>query len=307
MRREKVLSVFPTELFLDTNCGSPTAIAFSLCGCWLSIGMQSGIVGILEIESCRFVKALNIHSPFCSHLGAIISIRWITESSSVSAKHIAISSLPFGLKPWEEPGGDFLPLSHVAPSLGVQLCFHASGLLRAYFNGIYPLFSVLLFDGGALISSLYRHELKLLIESPSSGKIFTCDLNLSLNGTTFQVLNQLSVHWNGMENELNYVSEKLSFLGRKWKENSRVICPKLILLKGLLVAYEIPMSPIEFLHSVALGGQWHECATTHFSQHWNEQSIVRLKSSIEAVNKSLIWTFQFCLVPVVKKMLVRCR
>lgn len=98
------------------------------------------------------------------------------------------------------------------------------------------------------------------------------------------------------------LEDTVSSLSKKWKDCLKTLSPKITLLQGLLTGYEMKMTPIEFLHSVTLCGLWHPVAHTSFSQHWNEQGISRLNSSIDSTTKYILRCLQFKIYPMIINM-----
>jgi hypothetical protein len=110
-----------------------------------------------------------------------------------------------------------------------------------------------------------------------------------------------------MEVNISQLYETILSVEKKWKDNNRIIPSKLNLLETLLKGYEIDMNSIQFLYTVSLSGKWHPAAIAHFSQHWNDQGIARLKSDIDSSTKYTIRVFQLQILPLAINLQLRCR
>jgi len=95
--------------------------------------------------------------------------------------------------------------------------------------------------------------------------------------------------------------------GRKWKDATRVVLPKLQLLQTVLDGYQLPMSPVQFMYMVAQCGMWHPAALASFSQHWNEQGISRLRSAVDSTSAAIVRTLQLKAIPTATNVCLRCR
>ncbi len=95
--------------------------------------------------------------------------------------------------------------------------------------------------------------------------------------------------------------------GRIWRDACKVIIPKVSLLKVLLESYQLRLTPVQFMHSISLCGMWHPAAATAFSQHWNDQGITRLKSTIDSAAVSVVNTLSLRASPLITKVSLSCR
>ena len=107
--------------------------------------------------------------------------------------------------------------------------------------------------------------------------------------------------------DLAKLQDMVSNHGKKWKDATRVILPKLSLLQGVLDSYQLPMSPVQFMYVVAQCGLWHPAALSSFSQHWNDQGIARLRSTIDSTSNAIVRTLQLKAIPVATNVCLRCR
>lgn len=94
------------------------------------------------------------------------------------------------------------------------------------------------------------------------------------------------------------VDEHIGAMCKKWKECTKLIPLKLSLLKSLIDGYQLNMTTVEFLQSIAVCGMWHPAASTSFSQHWNEQGISRLRSGIDSTSRYIIRSLQLKVMPI---------
>jgi hypothetical protein len=101
-----------------------------------------------------------------------------------------------------------------------------------------------------------------------------------------------------MDEILGTLSESVAGLEKKWKDLNKVVLAKLSLLDKLLQDYQMDMSPIDFLYTVSLCGQWHPAAVAHFSQHWSDQGIARLKSDVDSSSKLVVRVLQLECLPL---------
>jgi len=94
---------------------------------------------------------------------------------------------------------------------------------------------------------------------------------------------------------------------RKWKEACKTVLPKLGLLQTVLDGYQIKMSPIHFMYSVCHSGLWHPAAILSFSQHYNEQGLNRLRSSIDSATNLIMKILQIRIQSVATNIILRCK
>jgi len=75
----------------------------------------------------------------------------------------------------------------------------------------------------------------------------------------------------------------------------------------VLDGYQIKMSPIHFMYSICHSGLWHPAAVLSFSQHYNEQGLNRLRSSIDSTTSLIMKTLQIRIQSVATNVLLRCK
>jgi hypothetical protein len=123
----------------------------------------------------------------------------------------------------------------------------------------------------------------------------------------FLWLEQAASLQTGVEAGLARLLDLVSGCGRKWKDALKVVLPKLGLLKGLLDTYQLSMSPLEFCYSISMCGLWHPAAATAFSQHWNEQGLMRLRVAVDSSSRSVIRQLQMRALPIATNALLAAR
>jgi hypothetical protein len=108
--------------------------------------------------------------------------------------------------------------------------------------------------------------------------------------------------------ELSLSLSLISACEKKWKEINKVLLMKLSLLTSLIQGYEMDMSTLEFLYvSCLCGNAWHPAAAAHFSQHYNEQGIAKLKSEINSHSKYILKVLQLQLLPLAQNLNFKAR
>ena len=107
--------------------------------------------------------------------------------------------------------------------------------------------------------------------------------------------------------DLTKLQDMVSNHGRKWKEATRVILPKLSLLQGVLDGYQLSMNPVQFMYVISQCGLWHPAVQASFSQHWNEQGISRLRSAVDSTSNAIVRTLQLKAIPTATNVCLRCR
>eukprot|EP00981_Chlorochromonas_danica_P001691 scaffold369_cov177-Ochromonas_danica.AAC.24 len=92
---------------------------------------------------------------------------------------------------------------------------------------------------------------------------------------------------------------------RKWKESLKVLPMKLSLATTLFTStYEMNWSVPEIFLSLTTCGQWHPALPVIFSQHWNDQSIQRLRSNIDSTTRGILRYLRCRLLPRVHDIML---
>lgn len=103
------------------------------------------------------------------------------------------------------------------------------------------------------------------------------------------------------------IKDTQNTMTRKWREALRVLPPKVELMNSALRGYEMNNGVVDFLHSVVLCGLWHPVASVIFTQHWNEQSLSRLRSTVSSTLKYIQRTIQLQIIPSIESMITLTR
>ena len=218
----------------------------------------------------------------------------------------------------------------------VLLSMDASNHLNGYLFGVYHILSVNcqpmvrqslkakleMIGGSYSITGFFlagqwgrgRDDTSTATMSPSSS---SCGITRWVQKLSIPYLRCVQCRFKGLEHivsihlaiqvDLAKLQDMVSNHGRKWKDATRVILPKLSLLQSVLDSYQLPMSPVQFMYVVAQCGLWHPAALSSFSQHWNEQGIARLRSTIDSTSNALVRTLQLKAIPVATNVCLRCR
>lgn len=109
-----------------------------------------------------------------------------------------------------------------------------------------------------------------------------------------------------ISHDIDKMTQLVTNMDKKWKDIHKTMFAKLSLLQTLLTGYELNVSPLEFLYTVALCGKWHPASVTHFSSHWNDQGILRLRSDIDSTTKNMLKSIHQVATSAVN-LNVRCR
>ena len=205
----------------------------------------------------------------------------------------------------------------------IMLSLNANRELSGYIFGIYPLFSILtnsidrIVGGGTQLNGVYvvsPEDLRERIEGHSGVNINRVRNILKLSAKSLSCSNccfrwlehSASLHLM-IHADFSKLHDMVISHSRKWKDSTRVIIPKLSLLQGVLDGYQMGMTPVQFMYTVAHCGLWHPAALTAFSQHWNDQGISRLRSAVEATSSSIRKSLQMRAIPIATNIALRCR
>lgn len=215
-------------------------------------------------------------------------------------------------------------------AMDLMLTISQDGILNGLIFGIYPFFSI---DLSNISSSLINNKILLLTEPLMCSSSYdvngivlssslekysdsnnSSDINMAFIVPMFETLTgrytyhqqccQLSLI---IQSDVNKLADIVSNASKKWKEATRVIVPKLSLLQDTLDGYELAFTPVEFMYTVSLCGQWHPAAQAAFPSHWNEQGLARLKSAIDLTSIAIIKMLQMRAIPICTNILLRSR
>ena len=217
--------------------------------------------------------------------------------------------------------------SHIVESFfrstesSIMISLDANRELSGFIFGVYPLFSINLsmvesIVGGALnltgiffVSSL-AEQLQEMTANEMMPTRSVQKLNipmLSCSNCRFRWIEHAASLHLMIHADISKLQDMIANHSRKWKDSTRVIIPKLSLLQGVLDGYQIPMTPVQFMYTIAHCGLWHPAALTSFSQHWNDQGIARLRSAVDATSLTIIKSLQMRAVSIATNIALRCR
>lgn len=300
-------------------------LRFSPNGKYLSVLFTSNEIALINVELGK--SFLSFPSGEDASGNVCVSFEWTKLETVGPFDDFAIGSSlnflfeKFGMKEYQEAGvGDqsdkLLSFSEVYGDLErcLLLTLCNTGTLVAYSYGIFPLFTVNLQKISRSIrsfSGLSRSpsgELLGWIGDSANNKIAfeTCafPLFIAKNISKLERFASLAIYF---EDAIARFREMILVCGRKWKESTKTIIPKLMLMKSLLDGYEIAMNPVEFMYSISVCGLWHPAAVNAFTQHWNDQGLLRLKFSIDATSKFVLSTLQLRCFPLLTNLILYIR
>lgn len=174
--------------------------------------------------------------------------------------------------------------------------YECNKTLRFYQSGIRPILQLQLDRVNKFISQNQKGD-NILGFCKSSEHDFIVDVIICNFNEKFASAWKMSKLISSIQSSLKSIDETTTSLNKRWKESTRVLPAKLLLLKALLHGYQYEGDVFDFFASVCLCGLWHPAAQATFSQHWNEQGLARLRSSLDSTTKYIIRTIQFKLLP----------
>ncbi|KAJ1409501.1 hypothetical protein B484DRAFT_403196 [Ochromonadaceae sp. CCMP2298] len=322
-----------------------SALSFSPGGKYLSVGCAEGGLFLLDIEAAQLLPARFAGGGAPLDAGPVLALAWQGLASAAYAAAgngqgsggAADRSWVFGgLHQVERAGmqeqgdpnaaeasGGQAPQGELALQLALseqlQMALTTSGLLHCHVLGVFPLFRLQL----QLARDMQLRGAELLLPSPDSlgspslllacsaasapaQQVWRLPLGVELRAD-FLWLEQAASLQTGVEAGLARLLDLVAGCGRKWKDALKVVLPKLGLLQGLMDTYQLAMSPLEFCFSISLCGLWHPAAATAFSQHWNEQGLVRLRAAVDSSSRSVIRQLQMRALPIATNALLAAR
>lgn len=330
---EKVLSKSTADLTISGS--NPTKLSFNTSGKVLGIGCDNGELGVLGIESMQVVtsfkgdKNVSNNSPIIYlvwQLGgsnANNDIKQALEKTWINGGINAVARA--GMEEYFEPGvGESYEIDPIESffkdaEYNILIALNSDGVLTGHIFGIFPLFTVNLFNQMDMINILI----------PIQGYSFPISIGIPIentNNTTAISIDSFILKCDGLVNnqhyywcehkatlmlmiqsDLNKLHDMVIGCGKKWKDAGNVIIPKLGLLQSVLDGYQLQMSPVQFMYSIAHCGLWHPAAVASFSQHWNEQGLSRLRSAIDSTSRSIIKLLHLRAIPIATNISLRCR
>lgn len=313
-------------------------VKWNFTGNILGIAFENGNLGIVDIESAIFTPS----RQGSSQKHRISDLNWTSFGQPNEMMTLMASSLQqggmnlvkrCGLIEFPDSNNDASKASTssstngtaIAESTDVPLLmlsisteFHVLGHLF----GVYPIFSIQL----PSISSITMPSISGRFIK-STGQLFIRHIDIN-NNKQQEISRQKAIHvcyhcdyFNvnrfqqfqhqsklilNVENILSKTYDAVLSFGKKWKEATKVILPKIQLLQGIIDGYQLELNPIEFMFTVAQCGLWHPSASASFPNHWNEQGINRLRSSIDNTLLSIIKYLTMTTIPLITNVILHC-
>lgn len=314
----------------SSGSSSATCVSFCSTGRVVGIGFDDGECVVLDVETGIHIQSYQ-PSNFFNHAVSHVSWKHIEDTMSCASVASLESDIVLRAQMWMHGGSNLVERAGMEQVFDDQeqtkaqnkfsIFFHAAqnqlmislrvNLISCYMYGIFPIYSI---DVGVpdVLRCVSRNGLygsEIILESCRQGFVsivrLQCTTMVAPLATRW--IDRMASLWLTIESDIDALLEMMSSLGRKWKDSTRTIVPKLALLQGLLDGYQITTPAIEFLHGIVLCGQWHPAAVAHFSQHWNDQGLARLKSAIDGTSKATLWVLQMRAIPVATNLTLRCR
>lgn len=291
---------------------APTCISFTHTGAFIAIGFEDGGIGVLDLETQRLVLSENV-SPSLTKLSWITWMKFDTTNDQDSENngdfHYDLVKR-VGMHPLNEVTSktrdqERYSLGHRATE-SLLISFTVDFLLRGHIFGISHVFSVKLNNILTPLSiqasaNNVNGFISLTWKEKSS---FYSYPSLCLKSS--RVIEHASLLLLRIHEDLNIINDAFITFGKRWKDATKVILPKLQLLHGILESYELSFTAVEFMFSIGQCGQWHPAASS-FSNHWNEQGINRLRGSVESTLQSMIKSIQMNIIPTIMNIILSSR
>ena len=327
----------------DDAWGMPTSVSFSPSGNLLALGHARGQISVVNMESGDVMKAYDsghLHSNVANLMSddsrSIVKIAWVeapydytrddnpscSEDDLSLAMISGIGNIHQGLKASVVNASDVsldtspqFRLSESAMPGSVLYALGADGRITVYVSGIFPLFA---FDERSVeadmkvIKSLYSvPRMRLSDKQPA---VLRIEKNLLFSSSKWSVSRLLSQHYDEhvvlllirAKANAARLSSMLSACAKRWKDAIRPLSAKIGLLKSALAGYEMNMSPLQFLYSIAQCGLWHPVATMSFATHWNEQGLARTRAAVDTASKSIIQVLHFDVTNCATTVILQC-
>jgi hypothetical protein len=331
-QQKSLLKQFKTKKPMKVS-GHAKIIRWNDVGSLIAVGFDEGEVGVIEPESTLFYPQKIDFISSDGDKASMISLNWVylKEQNDVDASNLCSLFLHSGINVKERVGMLPLPTSLSASNYqqdntishsSLLVTLSANQILRGYVSGLQPLFAINLFSvikemaglqisPNSLICSL-SSSISVLFQSSSVGtsssSIDSKKINFSfLSWPRLESCGRISVIVEEMSYNLLKFCDDVKTFSRKWKDCTKVVQAKMQLLQSALEGYQLDMSPIEFMFSMASCGLWHPVATSAFPNHWNEQGINRLRSSIDSTLLGIIKFLSLSATPQIENICLSCR
>ena len=312
MTWERVLQKTASEV---ASSGSPpSALAFSPSGKALALGHQHGEVSLLNIESGEVVQS------YGSSSSGVVAVSWIHSANNGGRQQSGVVRNlveSVGMEEYFDPElGEVRDKSLLEPLFaaaegGVLLALAEDGTLMGHVLGLSPLFSWSgkgrtqcgLLPAAQLLVSARGDVLLSADAAVQPGTLGRLRVPALLRPSDQQRATVLLLT---LSADMTRLVDALLGAGRKWKDACKVVVPKLGLLEGVLAGYELGMTPVQFMFSLAHCGNWHPAAAA-FAQHWNEQGLGRLRASVEVAGRAVLRLLQLRALPLATNTVLRCK
>ena len=296
-----------------------SALSFSENGAYLACGANAENCAIIKLENSFTLQTLPPQEE--SDHAKILQIHWLHYPENNIDKHFFGSLQLFGQNSEESndntasnaQNNEREQMSHEMKALSPHLLciLYENHQLTLYSFAHIPIWTIQIESLQSLILFKLSHENHYFInnvnQTPSQEEDIPyefIDLSEKLN-----VLSKLSYFRWRIQSIISHAIQTLTTFSRKWKENLRVFIVKNDLMKNTLQnTYEIDMTTLQYWHSVVLCGNWHSASfNTICGQQWNEQSLQRLRSSMEMICILMLRTVQFEVMKELEECLMCCR
>lgn len=309
--------------------GRPSILRWNSQGTVLGIALEGGSLGIIDVESAKFSSSI---TTVAHNFSQVTNISWahFSDEDVFSSHHIAETLIHGGRNIETRCGMSVLPESnaeHVKSGLPLSSSIDTSSPLlmlsitsdctvRGHVFGIYPIFTIRIPDivtvlspsiEGKFMSSrgvLFVWENRMIPKKTITFSTYSCPYFKSNRFQQFQLQSKIVV---SMEHTLQKLNDSILAFGKKWKDATKVILPKMQLLRDVMNGYQLELDPVEFMFTISECGMWHPAAAASFPNQWNEQGISRLRSSVDSVLLALIKYFTMTALPLVKNMILNSK
>lgn len=296
--RERVFKKKCSELCDDT----PAGIAISPGGKHVAIAFTHGRLFLLDLENNTVLpaKACNQLLAGCT----IACIHWVAHSA---ADQEALPLLSLKQPSSGDDGEALVSLQNAFTQLNgcILHCVLSDGRVIGFGYALLPVYLLPAHPNSR--SSLHSPHTATALAQPSltlhahiihQGYPSSTVCRISPTGTLLIQLLRMARTQLLLQALLKTIETALTQWSKKWKDNLKVLPMKLSLASGLMSAsYEIALPVHELLLTVCTAGLWHPALVVIFAQHWNDQSILRLRSGIDSTSQGVLRYLRCRLLP----------
>lgn len=280
-----------------------TSIKFNHSGKIVALGFDCGNVGVinLETQNCHVCKNF-------SSLKSITSVSWINFVGNRSNSYPTAIVEPYNINTFhlvenfgysvidESIHGSLSTINEfiISSSKSLLISIASNNLLSGFVYGVFCIFTVSLSPGVTRSICSIVCDINKFPIVVSSSSISECFYFLQSPFTSFHYdwIERIAFLQLDINRMVSTLFDFSTSSGRKWKDSTKVILPKLQLLKSAIATYELDLNPIEFLFTITQCGCWHDAVNNGLSSNWNDQGIERLRSNIDTTLSSIIKTLQ---------------